>query len=729
MEFWKEIKDLEEFRIDRWIGTVDGSKTKLIGFSDSSQMAYGAVVYARTEYPDGTVLCRLIMSKSRVAPVKTMTIPRLELAAAETLSRVIVEVKKAMEFEEMKYILFTDSSPTLYWLRKDPANLKVYVSNRVASIQRNTDLKCWHYVNTKDNPADLLSRGVKPSELAGNKLWLYGPAWLSLTPNEWPAERFPSNLPDDTEIELKVNAISEVANGLDIDGPEERMSILEYSHNLEKALRILSYVIRYMNAVHNKYQPPPRHTRSVNLVIHPPTGKERAWALGYFIRKTQQEYWNAEWSALKNGKDLPDKSKLEPLKPILDGRGIIRLGGRLGKSLLDYEMKHPPIIPGGSRLAWLIMEQAHRRCDHGGIQVTAQFIRQRYWIPKLRDELKQFTRKCVVCVRFKPVYTEQLMGELPGERIRPGKPFLASGVDYAGPIQIKFMDKDGETIQLHKGWIVVFVCLKTRGIHLDIVTDLTASSFIACFERFVARRGECTRMFSDNGTSFIGAEKEISRAYAEWRKDGTVDRIANKGTEWTFMTPAAPHQGGIYEAAVKSMKHHLRRVIGARTMDFESLRTLLAEVEAILNSRPLTPLSDDPEDMQAITPAHFWNLEPMIVPPAFRYVNESNETGRKLWMERRKMLEHFWKRWESEYLSSLQERKKWRRERENIKIGQLVLLRDENLPPAQWKLGRIQEILPGKDGLVRNVLVKTEKSIFKRPVQKICILPIDVTEK
>lgn len=172
-------------------------------------------------------------------------------------------------------------------------------------------------------------------------------------------------------------------------------------------------------------------------------------------------------------------------------------------------MKHPPIVPGNSSLAWLIMEQAHRNCDHGGIQVVTQYIRQRYWIPKVRSGLKNFTRNCVTCVRHKPEYLEQLMGDIPTEKTVPGKPFLSSGVDYAGPITFKYMDKTEATISVHKGWIVVFVCLKTRGVHLDLVKVLTSSSFIACFERFVGRRGRCLRMFSDNGTSFIGAEKEI----------------------------------------------------------------------------------------------------------------------------------------------------------------------------------------------------------------------------
>lgn len=413
------------------------------------------------------------------------------------------------------------------------------------------------------------------------------------------------------------------------------------------------------------------------------------------------------------------------MKPVMDEYGIIRIGGRLKNSHLNYEMKNPPIIPRGTRLAWLIMDHAHRKCRHGGVQVTAQFIRETYWLPKIRNELKQFIRQCITCVRFKPDYLDQLMGDLPSERTRPGKPFEATGVDYAGPLLVKFMDRDGKTISAHKAWIVVFVCFKTRGIHLDVVTDLTSAAFIACFERFIARRGRCNRLFSDNGKSFVGAEKEIARAYAEWREDGIVDQIANKGTEWTFMTPAAPHQGGIYEAAVKSMKHHLRRVMCGKTMEYQQLLTLLTEVEAILNSRPLTPLSDDPEDMQALTPAHFWNFEPLILPPQFQNPNEKDETGQKLWKERQRMLLHFWKRWENEYLTTLQERKKWRKEKENIKVGQLVLMRDENLPPAQWKMGRISKVFPGKDGLVRNVEVKTANSSFPRAVQKICILPVE----
>lgn len=321
------------------------------------------------------------------------------------------------------------------------------------------------------------------------------------------------------------------------------------------------------------------------------------------------------------------------------------------------------------------------------------------------------------------------MGDLPADRIRPYRPFRSTGVDYAGPFYIKYLDRNRELIKKVKAWAVIFVCMRTKAIHLDFVDDLSSASFIDCFECFVARRGQVRRMYSDNGTCFIGAEREIARAYNQWQVDGTVDTIASKGTAWTFMTPAASHQGGIYEAAVKSMKHHLKRVVGAKVLEQHQFKTLLCKIEAVLNSRPLTALTDDPSDMRALTPGHFLIMEEFVAPPPFQYTTENDRHGRKLWEQRKELLEHFERRWINEYLTSLQERKKWRREKENVKIGQLVLVKDENQPPASWKLARIRTVFPGKDGLVRNVEIETQTSVLRRPIQKICVLPIDCADK
>lgn len=320
------------------------------------------------------------------------------------------------------------------------------------------------------------------------------------------------------------------------------------------------------------------------------------------------------------------------------------------------------------------------------------------------------------------------MSDLPADRVQVGKPFLHTGVDYAGPFMLKILDREGKQIIKKKSWVAVFVCLKTRAIHLDVVADLTSISFLACYERFVGRRGRCERMYSDNGTAFVGAAKEIKRAFGEWEKNNVFSQMSLKGTEWRFMIPAAPHQGGIYEAAVKSMKYHLTRIVGQRALSYDQFITLLVGIEGILNSRPLYPLSDDPTDVQALTPAHFLVGEPIVLPPPFVIAEQPNTIGVKLWKERQQMLEHFWKRWHEEYLVTLQERKKWRREKESLRIGQLVLIKAENFSPAQWSMGRVWRLIKSKDGLVRSVVVRTETGEVARPVQKICVLPIDSAE-
>lgn len=431
---------------------------------------------------------------------------------------------------------------------------------------------------------------------------------------------------------------------------------------------------------------------------------EKGEALHYLIRRAQEESYGRDMAALRGRGQLPEDSKIVSLRPIFDSSGLLRVGGRLERAEISYEQRHPPIIPNGTRLSWLIIDSAHRVTKHGSVQDMMQFIRQRFWIPRLRNECRCFLHKCVICSRYNYRLEQQLMSDLPSDRVRAGKPFLHSGVDYAGPFEVKVLDREGHQLTKCKAWVAIFVCLKTRAVHIDLVTDLTAVSFIACYERFIGRRGRCERIYSDNGTSFVGAAKEIRKAMEEWKRRDAFAYLNMKGTEWKFMVPAAPHQGGIYEAAVKSMKYHLVRIVGQRLMTHEQLTTLLVEIEAVLNSRPIHPLSDDPDDVQALTPGHFLVGEPLVLPPPFQIAENSPSVGVRLWKARQTMLKHFWKRWQEEYLVTLQERKKWRKEMESLKVGQLVLIKSENFPPAHWALGRIRELIVSKDGLVRSVI-------------------------
>lgn len=723
-EYWKEIKLLEKFTLDRWIGTAENQKIEIHGFSDASTVAYGAAIYIRVENNDGNVVSTLLVSKTRVAPMKTITVPRLELAAAELLSRMLGELIKAMEFTSVDYTLWTDSQVVLHWIQKIPRNLKTYVANRVSSIQTNTDVKRWKYINTKENPADLLSRGMKPSELINSELWLHGPEWLTSSHEGWPKCVFVPNTAAEAELEFRAFAVTEFIESIQITmrTTKKRVNLIDYVDKLERAINVISYLFKFLSDAKNR--PIGRKSKRGNQPSILPTNEHKMKAMKLLLRQEQEQYYNKEITALEASKQIPEKSKIESLKPeLIDG--LLKVHGRLKNSNLEESMRHPVIVPGGSRLSWLIMDYAHRETKHGGTQVMMQFIRQNYWIPKLRSALRSYLHKCVICVRHNHRTETQMMADLPADRVRAGKPFLHVGVDYAGPIDIKMIDRDGNQIVKQKVWIAVFVCLKTRAIHLDVVTDLTSVAYIACYERFIANRGRCERIYSDNGTAFVGAAKEIKKAMEKWYKTEVFQHLSMKGTEWRFMTPAAPHQGGIYEAAVKSMKHHLIRVIGTRILPFEQLRTLLAQIEAILNSRPLHPLNDDPTDLQALTPGHLLYGEPLVLPLPFVIPEASKAKGIQLWKDRQNMVKTFWDRWHNEYLTTLQERKKWRRESERIQLGQLVLIKSENFPPAQWAMGRIIELHPSKDNLVRSVTIQTAANTLKRPVQKICILPID----
>ncbi|XP_065082630.1 uncharacterized protein LOC135705008 [Ochlerotatus camptorhynchus] len=286
------------------------------------------------------------------------------------------------------------------------------------------------------------------------------------------------------------------------------------------------------------------------------------------------------------------------------------------------------------------------------------------------------------------------MGNLPVSRVVPSPPFAVTGVDYAEP----FWTKQGtRRPTLVKSYVAVYVCMATKAVHLEGVSDLSTDAFMASFRRFIARRGMVQEIHSDNASSFI---------------------------EWNFIPPDAPEFGGLWEAAVKSAKTHLKRVVGNTTLTFEELCTILSEIEAVLNSRPLFAISNDPADPLVITPAHYLTGRPLIAPaePSLENVKASRLTRSQ---NLQLMREQFWRAWSRDYLNTLQPRKKNRQENPNIREDMIVLLHDRNQPPLNWKLGRIVAVYPGTDGLVRAVDVFVNGTTDRRPINKVSILPIE----
>ncbi|XP_051167314.1 uncharacterized protein LOC127285375 [Leptopilina boulardi] len=328
----------------------------------------------------------------------------------------------------------------------------------------------------------------------------------------------------------------------------------------------------------------------------------------------------------------------------------------------------------------------------------------------------------------KPRESNYIMGNLPTNRVSFSRPFLHIGVDFCGPFYTKEFRLRNRTKV--KTYVSVFVCFATKAVHLELVNDLSTEAFISCLKRFCSRRGIPKTIKSNNGTNFVGADNELKTLFQKIdltiKNEKVKDYLSDKGTTWTFNPPRAPHFGGLWEAAVNSFKKHFTRIAGTSLLSYEQLHTYVAEIEGILNSRPLTALSSDPNDFNPLSPAHFLigSLMTSIPQEDLRSLPLNRLSA---WRTIQQMRHHFWNRWHHEYLNEMISRSKWQSStnQENIDIGTLVVIKDDNLPPMRWSLGRIVATHPGSDGIVRVVTIRSPTGTYKRALKKLYPLPID----
>lgn len=402
----------------------------------------------------------------------------------------------------------------------------------------------------------------------------------------------------------------------------------------------------------------------------------------------------------------------------------MKIGGRLQNANITLEQKHPLIMPNKGHLSYLIILDAHLKTMHSGCQNTLNYIRHKFWLIRGKNAVKGQINKCVICLRYKRQMLSQQMGQLPAVRVQQSRPFSNVGIDFAGYFEIKTSTR--RNAGYTKCYICLFVCMATKAIHLELSQNLSTESFLSAFRRFVSRRGLPNQIFSDRGTNFIGANNELPRLLNDRNHKITKDILANlvnDNIQWNFNPAHAPHFGGLWEAGVKSTKHHLNRTLNGTKLTYESFNTLICQIESCLNSRPLCPLSNDPEDLEVLTPGHFLIGQALNLPPepSLLAVN-TNRLNQYQYIQR--LMQQFWKRWSNEYLHRLQQRPKWVQSKPNINPGNIVIIKDDNLPPAQWMLGRVLKIYPGQDQLVRVADVQCKSSILKRPIHKLCLLPI-----
>lgn len=491
---------------------------------------------------------------------------------------------------------------------------------------------------------------------------------------------------------------------------------LIFKHSsLNKVCRIVAYCLRFLRI--NKTKP--------NTVFV--TSSESLVALEFLCKNVQRQSFPEEHKALSNGSTINSSSPILSLNPFMSPDGLMRVGGRLQKSSLDFSACHPILLPRSHELTKRIIEHEHIRNAHAGVQATMVAVRQRFWPLSLRSETRKIIRKCVICFKAKPTLSEAIMGSLPVGRVTVSRPFHHCGVDYAGPLILREAKRrNARTI---KSYIAIFVCFATRAIHIELVSDLTTDAFIAALRRFSARKGRPACIYSDNGTNFVGTQKQLKELYEFLSSDSVQSEVrhfwSEQETTWHFIPPNAPHFGGLWEAAVKSAKHHLYRIVGRAHLTFEKISTILYEIEAILNSRPLTPLSEDPNDLACLTPGHFLVGNPLNSFPC-RDFSDINENRLLRWQRVQQLRQHFWHRWSLEYLQSLQRRNKWKSNKgPQLKPNQLVLVKQQGLAPMQWLIGRVESIHPGADGEIRVATIKTATGTLSRPLSRLALLPID----
>lgn len=704
LSFSSTLKYLNSIQIPRWVLYNNYIKAELHTFSDASERAYGACVYARVVCDDGSVHTSLIASKNKVAPLKPTTMPRLELCAALIAARLCTKVLTSLTLRvDCRY--WCDSTIVLSWLTTASSRLKPFVRNRVNEINEATAGKAWGYVPSLENPADLVSRGVKADVISSSSMWWSGPSFLQNSEESWP------KMPNSSEKRDLPEIVCHIAQNTHSTINTNPISNLVHRHsNFKRLLHSVAYVNRFIKNCKQK-----QNKINGNLGT-----KELNNALIIVLKQCQIEMFPDEYLLLKSNKQLPRKNRLLSLSPYMDSSGVIRANGRLHNSNYSYDTKHPMLLCSKHHVTKLIFRAKHIELFHASPLLLLAEIRQSYWTLGGRNLAKSIVHHCVKCIRHKAQKIQPIMGHLPTLRTELEFPFLNTSVDYAGPILIA--NRRGRGCKLIKSYICIFTCLAVKAVHLELVTELSAEAYLAALRRFAARRGKPQTILSDNATNFVGASNDLKSIISN---PSIASNLADENINFLFTPAYSPHFNGLAEAAVRSTKYHLRRVLGMTHLTYEEMYTCLTQIEAILNSRPITPLSTDPSDYCALTPSHFLIGRTTSSVP----MQTVSETANVNLLERHRRVDalklHFWRRFTNEYITSLQQRTKWTKSNEGLQPNSLVIIRERNTPPLVWSLGRITAVYPGSDGINRVAEIKTNRGTIRRAYNNICALPTE----
>ena len=718
----------------RVIGLTETTPVTLHGFGDSSTAAYGACVYIVAG------AATLVMAKSRLAPKPNeITLPKLELLGAFLCAKLLTFVWEQLQhtLTVSDIVLWSDSKIALSWIRSTK-KLPRFVENRCKYI-RESIISDYRYCPSTDNPADLLTRGITSDQLLQSNLWWHGPGWL--TRGDWPVPTtphsaillVPSTTPDEPEVTTSDeeapdqperppnDAIADETINLDSIDVSKVIDIDRFS-SMDKLLKCTGYVLRVLDKLRSL------RTKSKLQFAGNLTAQEIRNAKHQWIHSVQSSAFLHERSYLlkKRQKSGP---LVKQLKLFIDDDGLIRKGGRLENAHLDYDCKYPILLPGKHPFTRLVIKRAHADVMHQGRQATLLRIRRTYWVTKLHTAVKSYVRKCVTCQRVQGrPYRMPVTPPLQKWRISESPPFSVTGVDYTGEIYVK---ENGEK---RKVYICLFTCAVSRAIHLEIVHDNSCNEFMMAFRRFASRKSLPSKIISDNASCFTSASRELKQLF---NSPELQEAIAEHGVEWHFIPKRSPWYGGFWERLIGIVKNTLRKVLGRAFVTENELNTLLTEIEASINDRPLTNISTEPGSLIPLTPSQLMTgrlitplpyVTPDLDDPAWIPTNE-----RESLIERHKKLgelhNHFWSRFRNEYLLALRDKHSWGKHHEltsnQIRIGDMVLVHSDNKKRPLWKTAIVTKLLQSPDGLIRAAEIRTKNGVTNRAIAK--LYPLEIT--
>ena len=710
-ENWaRSIPLLANLRIPRWwnCGIDNPTSSSLHIFCDAAATSgFGACAYRRVTDSAGNVKIVLICSRSHVVPIDPSrashhnSTPRLELTSAEKAVEIRKFIERATNAPFDYVYLWTDSESSLKMINDLTSRFRLFFSNRLSKIHAASTVSEWRYVDSANNPADYTSRGINANETLKWEIFHFGPKFLYKPESEWPI----TDIFRSPNLHIYATTISNVPSESHYFLIEATANVSTWHGKMRRAAFIIFSARRWKAAVGART----RRARA-NLPLVENIGRsEIEEAEKRIICELQRKHFANEIEDLKaSGVNTPNargnvkkqSKSLRPHNPYIDDDGLLRVGSRLINANLDCERKCPIIIPAKDKITYAMLRHNHAILQHAGPKQTLTHTRQKYWVNKGLQATKSVIAKCVPCQkRFKRPLSQK-MAPLPEFRVNVAAPFERTCLDLAGHFETRMNGRAS-----HKIWLAIFSCCVTRAVHAEIVYKLDSDSLINAITRFTSRRPGVRTFISDRGTNMIGANAILRREWNAWRET-VAPELHKKGLEWTFIPAGTPHYGGIWERVVGLFKKHITSATRGDILHVDTFNTIVVEIEGILNRRPLTPMSDDPNDTESITPAHilypstFAHSSSVIIPE-----NAHDSHAQASWKRAQNRISAFWRVWSSEYLDLLHSRSKWQSTRDDMRIGDLVILVDESTHRHGWRMARVIRVFK-KDNHVIKVIVR-----------------------